>query len=55
VAQLAAYLATLGPDYAQVFENPARLRAAVNKTHARFDAPVSDVDEVAFFPPVTGG
>ena len=55
VGELAAYLATLGPDYAQVFADPARLRAAVNQTHARFDAAISDGDEVAFFPPVTGG
>ena len=55
VAALATYLATLGPDYAKVFSHPARLRAAVNQTHAGFDAPVRDADEVAFFPPVTGG
>ncbi|MDR3526118.1 MAG: molybdopterin converting factor subunit 1, partial [Rhizomicrobium sp.] len=54
VAALATYLAALGPDYAEVFSDPARLRAAVNQTHARFDAPVRDADEVAFFPPVTG-
>ncbi len=28
---------------------------AVNRTYASFDAPVSAGDEVAFFPPVTGG
>jgi len=55
VAELAAYLTTLGPDYAAVFANPARLRAAVNQEHARFDAQINADDEVAFFPPVTGG
>ncbi len=55
VAALAAHLATLGPAYAEVFAHPGRLRAAVNQIHARFDAPVKDEDEVAFFPPVTGG
>ncbi len=34
---------------------PARLLAAVNLEHAGFDRPVRDGDEVAFFPPVTGG
>jgi molybdopterin synthase sulfur carrier subunit len=29
--------------------------AAVNQEHARLDQPVRDGDEVAFFPPVTGG
>lgn len=31
------------------------LLAAVNMTHAAMDVPVRDGDEVAFFPPVTGG
>lgn len=31
------------------------LRAAVNQRMAGLDAPVRDGDEVAFFPPVTGG
>lgn len=36
-------------------EPPPRLMAAVNQTHARLDSPIADGDEVAFFPPVTGG
>lgn len=31
------------------------LRAAVNQRMAGMEAPVADGDEVAFFPPVTGG
>jgi sulfur-carrier protein len=31
------------------------LRCAVNQDMARLDAPVRDGDEIAFFPPVTGG
>jgi molybdopterin synthase sulfur carrier subunit len=34
---------------------PANVLAAVNLEHADFDRPVRDGDEVAFFPPVTGG
>ena len=34
---------------------PNRLMAAVNQAHARLDTPVRDGDDVAFFPPVTGG
>jgi molybdopterin synthase sulfur carrier subunit len=34
---------------------PPNLLAAVNQEYARFDQPVRDGDEVAFFPPVTGG
>lgn len=32
-----------------------KLLAAVNQTLVSFDHPVTDGDEVAFFPPVTGG
>lgn len=55
VTALMAYLATLSDGYAQVFGAPQRLRVAVNQAHAGFDAAVSNDDEVAFFPPVTGG
>lgn len=34
---------------------PGNLLAAVNHEHADPDHPVRDGDEVAFFPPVTGG
>jgi molybdopterin synthase sulfur carrier subunit len=34
---------------------PPRLMVAVNQRQASLDSPVVDGDEVAFFPPVTGG
>lgn len=34
---------------------PPRLLAAVNQDYASLDAMLRDGDEVAFFPPVTGG
>lgn len=34
---------------------PANTLAAVNHEHATPDHPVRDGDEVAFFPPITGG
>ncbi len=34
---------------------PANILAAVNMEYAGFDCAVNDGDEVAFFPPVTGG
>jgi molybdopterin converting factor subunit 1 len=33
----------------------ASLAAAVNRRYAAFDAPLSDGDEIAFVPPVSGG
>jgi molybdopterin synthase sulfur carrier subunit len=36
-------------------ELPANILVAINQDYAALDAPVRDGDEVAFFPPVTGG
>lgn len=55
VAALMDFLSRRGPGYEAAFRNPALLRCAVNQEHAKFDAPVRPDDEVAFFPPVTGG
>lgn len=40
---------------AHAFRNLKRIRAAVNQELAGDDAVVKEGDEVAFFPPVTGG
>ena len=55
VSELIAHLRARGAGYAEAFAAPERLRAAVNQEHVPFDTPVRDEDEVAFFPPVTGG
>jgi len=55
VRDLAQWLAARGEGYATAFENPALVRAALDKTHARPDAPLAGAREVAFFPPMTGG
>ena len=55
VASLMEFLRRRGPGYEAAFQNSALLRCAVNQEHAKFDARVGPDDEVAFFPPVTGG
>jgi molybdopterin synthase sulfur carrier subunit len=55
VADLTNFLRARGEAFAEVFGDPSRLRAAVNQEHAKWDAAVTQRDEVAFFPPVTGG
>jgi len=55
VAGLVAHLKTMGAGYDADFADPAPLRVAVNKRHCGFDTPIAADDEVAFFPPVTGG
>ncbi len=39
----------------QNMQRPDRLLVAVNQEYADFDKEVYDEDEIAFFPPVTGG
>jgi molybdopterin synthase sulfur carrier subunit len=39
----------------QNMQRPDRLLVAVNQEYADFNSVVSDGDEIAFFPPVTGG
>jgi len=34
---------------------PVNILVAINLEYAQFNSPVQDGDEVAFFPPVTGG
>lgn len=55
VGDIAAWLKTRGAGYADAFADLKRLRAAVNQEHVDFSAPVKASDELAFFPPVTGG
>ena len=55
VADVAHWLKSRGGGYAEAFADLKRLRAAVNQVHVDYGAPVNPGDEVAFFPPVTGG
>ncbi|CAG0994235.1 Molybdopterin synthase sulfur carrier subunit [Rhodocyclaceae bacterium] len=54
VADLRAHLAARGGAW-EVFATSKSLRAAVNQAMAGAESPVREGDEVAFFPPVTGG
>jgi sulfur-carrier protein len=55
ISELIAYLRRRASGYGEVFENPEKIRVAVNQEHASFDSNICDSDEIAFFPPVTGG
>jgi molybdopterin synthase sulfur carrier subunit len=52
---LRALLVGRGGAWAQELAPGKPVRAAVNQAMAVGDVPVTDGDEVAFFPPVTGG
>lgn len=55
VGALMRWLAARSPGHASAFTDPAQVRAAVNQEFCGPDHPVKPGDEVAFFPPVTGG
>ncbi len=55
VASLIEWLQTRGDGHAEAFRDSSVVRAAVNQEHVGLDHPVTADDEIAFFPPVTGG
>jgi len=55
VQTLMDFLRTSDPRHAAGFERAALIRCAVNQVFATPQTKVSPGDEVAFFPPVTGG
>lgn len=54
-AELLDWLETRGQNYAGALAERDRLRVAVNQSFAPLEASVKAGDEVAIFPPVTGG
>lgn len=54
VWQLVEHLRGRGEPWSSEFES-GRVLVAVNQEMSDFDSAISDSDEIAFFPPVTGG
>lgn len=55
VGQLVEWLKSRSPGHAEALKNPALVRVAVNQDYVKSDHPVRNGDEIAIFPPVTGG
>ncbi len=55
VGGLIDWLKTRGPGYAEALANPEVVRVAVNHEYVGHDHALAPGDEVALFPPVTGG
>ena len=55
VAGLLDWLKTRGPGYAEALKDLSTVRVAVNQDYVGPEHRVRDGDEVAIFPPVTGG
>ncbi len=55
VSDLIVELMTREERYAYAFADLKSLRVALDQKLSSFDAPLTGVREVAFFPPMTGG
>jgi molybdopterin synthase sulfur carrier subunit len=55
VGDLLAWLKTRGPGHAAALADLALVKVAVNQEYAAADHILAPNDEVALFPPVTGG
>jgi len=52
---LVDWLKTRGPGFAEALKDRRTLRVAVNRRYVGWDHALAAGDEVALFPPVTGG
>lgn len=55
IAELMIWLAGRGEEYAYAFDNPKVIRAAIDRSHVKPQAEIAGAQEIAFFPPMTGG
>ena len=55
VAALVEWLKTRGPGFAEALKSQRLVRVAVNREYVGWDHRIAAGDEVALFPPVTGG
>ena len=55
VTQLIAWLAGRDHGYAAAFAEPQVVRAAIDQEHVDHSTTVRGAEEIAFFPPMTGG
>jgi len=55
VAGLLLWLRGRGGGYAEALRDLSTVRVAVNQEYVRQDHPIREGDEVALFPPMTGG
>lgn len=55
VTDLVALLRARGEPFQSAFDSETRVLVAVNQEMSEPDAEIGNSDEIAFFPPVTGG
>ena len=55
IKELMFYLENLNDKYKRAFEKKDLIKIAINKSYSSIDDKINNTDEIAFFPPVTGG
>jgi molybdopterin converting factor subunit 1 len=55
LSDLVALLRARGEPFDSTFGGKTRILVAINQEMSEPDAAIADSDEIAFFPPVTGG
>lgn len=55
ISEFLSWLSARGPEYAEAVADRDRIRVAVNQALASPDTRIANDDEVAIFPPMTGG
>ena len=55
VGDIVGYLKLQSDGHARALGDMEAVRVAVNRTYASIETKIADGDEIAFFPPVTGG
>ena len=55
INDLIILLKNTNETYKEVFEDTSSIKVSINMEIARFEDSIHDNDEIAFFPPMTGG
>ena len=55
INDLIDHLINLNDKYKHAFAKRSLIKIAINKSYSPIEAKINNNDEVAFFPPVTGG
>lgn len=55
VSELLDHLSSISEQHSAALKERVFIKVAVNQVHAGHDAVIGDDDEIAIFPPVTGG
>jgi len=55
ISELILWLRKRGPEYEAAFSTSRQIRTAVDQEYANADTSIDGANEIAFFPPVTGG